>query len=121
MRKMKLDTVINGLEKVQKDVHNHDFSFGKAVSENETIDHEKIEQMQAIMEDINDTIEGKERESAQAEMLELVQLVMKKVGGNVDDAKALLTKTLDADHDESVGDVEDEPVNDEAEGETFMY
>lgn len=121
MRKMKLETVISNLEKVQKDVHNHDFSFGKAVNDSETVDHDKIEKMQDIMTDINATIEGKERESAQAEMLDLVRLVMDRVGGNVDEAREVLTKTLSANNDTNPSEVEDETENDDTESDTFTY
>lgn len=101
MRKMKLETVISNLERVQKDVETHAFDFGKAVTENTTEEHEKIKQAQDIMNNINANLVGKEKDSAQAEMISLVQEVFAKANGNVDEARGIIERAINSGSDET--------------------
>lgn len=94
MRKMKIETIIANLEKVQRDVHSHDFDFGKAVSESTTEEHNKVEEIDDILNDIHDNFVDKEKAAAQAEMLALVKEVFEKVDGDPAKARELLASVV---------------------------
>lgn len=94
MRKMKIETIIANLEKVQRDVHSHDFDFGKAVSESTTEEHAKVEEIDDILNDIHDNFVDKEKAAAQEEMLALVKEVFEKVDGDPAKARELLASVV---------------------------
>lgn len=123
MRKMKIETIIANLEKVQRDVHSHDFDFGKAVSESTTEEHTKVEEIDDILNDIHDNFVDKEKAAAQEEMLALVKEVFAKVDGDPAKARELLASVVGGNNEGNSTETDEtsDDVQGVAESDSYPY
>lgn len=123
MRKMKLETVLNNLEKVQRDVETHSFDFGETVSESTTEEHDKVLKIKDVMNKIHNDIATKEKHAAEAEMVDLVRSLFEKTGGDVAEVREILSRAAESDsHESKPADAETSDDNGEiSSGDSYNY